>query len=295
MIPKRIFYVWGFNEPQNAGVKFCINSWKQNLSDYEIIEINESSIEYFNFKEELKNNEWFKCVYDRKMFAFVADYIRIKVLYENGGIYLDTDVSVVKDFGKILNEPMFVGIQDSSKDGHDDIVEPAVMGAQKGNEFLKEILSFYDRNSEINVWNSKLSIMPEIFKNKLEKIYGKQFYPIKSKQEIIKYKDITIYPEKYFIPFRCSQRFDTKCIDKDTYTIHWFGGSWTQSHIRFFLEHKHSMPLEKIDKITKVIKAKKAEKHNTFLQNIFSIKNSNDKLYKIITIFGIKTKIQRFR
>ena len=111
MIPKRIFYVWGVNDPKKRDVLACMQSWRQNCPDYEIIEINEKSKKYFDFQKELTNNKWFKTVYERKMWAYVADYVRIKTLYENGGIYLDTDVTVIKKFDKFLNDPAFVGMQ----------------------------------------------------------------------------------------------------------------------------------------------------------------------------------------
>ena len=78
MIPKRIFYVWGINDEKKRDVQVCIQTWRQYLPDYEIIEINENSKEYFDFQKELQNNKWFKTVYERKMYAFVADYIRVK-------------------------------------------------------------------------------------------------------------------------------------------------------------------------------------------------------------------------
>ena len=103
MIPKRIFYVWGANEPKGKAELMCLFSWFQNLKDFEIIEINDNSTEYFNFQEELKNNKWFKTVYDRKMWAYVADYIRIKTLYDNGGVYFDTDVMAIDRKSTRLN------------------------------------------------------------------------------------------------------------------------------------------------------------------------------------------------
>lgn len=233
-IPKRIFYVWGANEPKRPEVEFCINSWKANCPEYEIVEINEDSIEHFNFQKEIKNNAWFKTVYDRKMFAYVSDFVRIKTLYENGGIYLDTDVTVIKNFDIFLNEPAFVGLQ-SDKDISNDIFEPAILGAQKGNLLLKQILDFYNED----IWNLPIYRMPQIFSHFIKKNYVEYINKPKGKQEIIKYNDITIYPERYFIPFRYGETFSGKCIEKDTHTIHWWNASWIKPEITNFLENKH--------------------------------------------------------
>ena len=202
MIPKRIFYVWGVNDPKKRDVLACMQSWRQVCPDYEIIEINEDSKKYFDFAQELKSNRWFRTVYERQMWAYVADYVRIKTLYENGGIYLDTDVTIVKPLDKFLKDKAFVGIQDSKRDGWQNYVEPAILGACKGNAFLKKILDFYDENSKVNIWNVNFYTMPEIFQYYLEETYKPQDYPVKAEQKIIPYKDITIYPERYFIPFR---------------------------------------------------------------------------------------------
>ena len=238
MIPKRIFYVWGINDEKKRDVQVCIQTWRQYLPDYEIIEINENSKEYFDFQKELQNNKWFKTVYERKMYAFVADYIRVKVLYENGGIYLDTDVSVVKPFDSdLLTNPAFVGIQSGGKDS---LTEPAILGAQQGNKFLKEILKFYNQQ----IWTEPIYTIPEIFKYYIEKMYSIKEFPLKNMQKIIYLKDITLYPEKYFIPFEFGEKFSPECVEQETYTIHWFGGSWVNPEILHFLKHKH---LEKFE------------------------------------------------
>ena len=239
MIPKRIFYVWGVNDPKKRDVLACMQSWRQVCPDYEIIEINEDSKKYFDFAQELKSNRWFRTVYERQMWAYVADYVRIKTLYENGGIYLDTDVTIVKPLDKFLKDKAFVGIQDSKRDGWQNYVEPAILGACKGNAFLKKILDFYDENSKVNIWNVNFYTMPEIFQYYLEETYKPQDYPVKAEQKIIPYKDITIYPERYFIPFRYKKIFTPECVKKDTHTIHWFGGSWLDPDILYFLENKH--------------------------------------------------------
>lgn len=240
MIPKRIFYVWGAHEPKKRDVLACIQTWRQNCPEYQIIEINEESQEFFNFKAELASNKWFRTVYERKMWAYVADYIRVKVLFDNGGIYLDTDVSVLKNFDDFLTDRCFVGIQCCKLDGYYDWVEPAILGCQKGNLFLKAVLDFYMTTSKENIWNTPIYILPDVFKSILDRMYGIQSYPTKKDQTIIQYADVTIYPEGVFIPFRWSEVFYPECIEKRTHTIHWWNGSWNRPEVRFFLDNKHT-------------------------------------------------------
>ena len=232
MIPKRFFYVWGANDPYKRDMLACIQTWRQVLHDYEIVEINENSVKYFNFDYELSNNEWFRTVYEKKMWAYVADYVRIKTLFENGGIYFDTDVSVLKSMDRFLNDKCFVGIQSS---GNYNLTEPAILGAEKGNLFLREVLRFY--NSRI--WNEPIYTIPQIFEKILQERHSVFEFPPKSKQKIIDLGEICLYPEKFFIPFRYGQKFHYSCIEEDTYTIHWFSGSWLKPEIDYFLRHKH--------------------------------------------------------
>ncbi len=158
---------------------------------------------------------------------------------DHGGIYFDTDVSSVRPMDDFMKHNVFVGIQDSAADGWNNLVEPAILGAKKGNEILRQVLDFYANEGENTIWTMPISTMPEIFKYVLEKNYGEQIYPIKNKQEIIEYPDITLYPEKYLIPFRFGHAFTPECVTPDTYTIHWFGGSWTDPKTINFLQNKH--------------------------------------------------------
>jgi mannosyltransferase OCH1-like enzyme len=229
MIPKRIFYVWGVNDVKKRDVNVCIQTWHQVMPDYEIIEINEDSNKYFYFQKELCDNKWFRAVYQRGMWAYVADYVRIKTLYEHGGVYFDTDVSAVRTLDKFLNDPLFVGMQNTN------LVEPAVLGAKKGNPFLGEILSFYDKR----IWEEPVYTMPSIFAEFLRAKYELSEFPEKNEQEIIHKEDIFIYPERYFIPFRYGSTFIPECVKEDTHTIHWFGASWIKPEIWSWLDNKH--------------------------------------------------------
>ena len=238
-IPKRIFYVWGAGERKRRDVNTCILSWKLAMPDYEIIEINEKSTEYFDFQKELQENRWFREIYSRKMYAYVADYIRVNVLYKHGGIYLDTDVFALKSLDKFLSEPAFVGIQGNTKEIGQEWVEPAILGAKKENKFLELVANFYQNE----IWNSPLYMIPDIFQHFLSCNYSVNKFPDKQNQGIIHLNDITLYPEEYFIPCRLNQEFTFDKIGEKTHTVHLFEGSWNKPEIRYFLKNKHKYPL----------------------------------------------------
>lgn len=244
MIPKRIFYVWGAGEKKPRDVQVCIQTWRQVMPDYEIIEINEDSTQYFDFQENLRHSKFFRTVYENKMWAYVADYVRIKTLYDHGGIYFDTDVSAVRPLDKFLKNRAFVGMQNT------EYVEPAILGAQKGNALLKKILDFY----ETDFWRMPIFTMPQIFQHFLMRDYGLSQFPEKPNQKIIHTDDITVYPERYFIPFRYQTEFTPECVESDTCTIHWFGGSWTRPSVIDWLMNKHLVPDLKLDPSRDVVK-----------------------------------------
>lgn len=159
MIPKVIHYCWLSGDPYPEKIQDCMASWRKVMPDYEIklwstanFDI-ENSIPYV--KEAFAARKW----------AFVADYIRLYALYTDGGIYLDSDVKVMKPFDDFLDVSFFTSIechqfqveQDdvSSKidaAGHrvcDEYIsgiqlQAAIMGAEKGCGFVRDILSWYD-------------------------------------------------------------------------------------------------------------------------------------------------------
>lgn len=106
-IPKKIHYCWFGKNPLPKSVLKCIASWKQYCPDYEIIQWNETNFDVNAIR-------YTKQAYAEKKWAFVSDYARLKIIYENGGIYLDTDVELVKSLDLLLDYEGFMGFQDSN-------------------------------------------------------------------------------------------------------------------------------------------------------------------------------------
>ncbi len=230
MIPKRIFYLWcGSSKP--IDVEVCVQTWRQAMPDYEIVELNENDTTYFNFQKELKENDWFRALYERKLWAFISDYVRAKVVYDHGGIWLDTDVTAVKPLDPFLNEKVFLGRE------NDNHLESAVFGGEKGHPFVKKVVDFYDDE----VWHSKLYTLPRIFTYFLAKDYG--FVP--GSKGILKTKDVTVYPPEYFFPLPLNKNFTPECLTPDSYTIHWWKSSWSRPEVTNWLKNKHVLGKEK--------------------------------------------------
>lgn len=233
-IPKTIYYCWfGGNKPQS--VLACINNWKEKLPNYEVIEINEYNKDLFDIEKECKNNLWFKTVWENKMWAYVADYARLKVLYEKGGVYFDTDITVEKDITELLEKnKLILGCESNNSINGSVIITPTK------NKNILNMLQFYKEK----IWILKVWAIPSIIT-----------YTIKnnSNWENGKYKyeddNIVIYPVDYFYPMPNGASIAEEYITSNSYTIHWWNASWDKTNIDYFLRNKHKFNSENINKL----------------------------------------------
>lgn len=134
MIPKIIHYCWLSGDSYSQEILACLDTWKEQLPDYEIWL-------WDTQRFDINSTIWTKQAFETRKYAFAADYIRLYALYNHGGIYLDSDVVVYKSFDDLLGLPYFIG--------HDQIrgFEAAVIGAEKGCEWIKDILDTYENKS----------------------------------------------------------------------------------------------------------------------------------------------------
>ncbi|PGL70328.1 glycosyltransferase [Bacillus sp. AFS055030] len=212
-IPKIIHYCWfGGKEKPDIVIK-CIKSWKTILPDYEIIEWNERN---FN----INCNKYVSQAYESKKFAFVSDYVRVHVLYEIGGIYLDTDVEVFKSFNDLLHHDSFWGFE------QENFIATSTIGSVKDNPLIKLFLDSYMDKSFISEDGSQnqltnVAIVTDLLKNNGLKTNGE-------------YQELdgmgAFYPQTYFSPYdyiNCR-----KFITENTYAMHHFYKSWLPSKQR---------------------------------------------------------------
>ena len=94
-IPKVIHYCWFGKGEMPKIAKKCIKSWEKYCPDYEIICHNEDNFD-------LSQNRYMREAYEAKKWAFVSDFARLKIIYDHGGIYLDTDVELIKPIDDLL-------------------------------------------------------------------------------------------------------------------------------------------------------------------------------------------------
>ena len=126
-IPKKIHYVWVGYTPKNKTIKKCMKTWGKYIQDYEVIEWNEDNFD-------INAHPFVKRAYENKQWAFVSDYIRAWVIYNYGGIYLDTDILLLNNFDNFLENKAFVGFENKKSPF------TAVFGAEKEHPLIKDIL-----------------------------------------------------------------------------------------------------------------------------------------------------------
>lgn len=131
MIPKIIHYCWLSGDPLPADIQRCVDSWHEHLPDYELRL-------WDTHRFDVNATDWTRQAFERRKYAFAADYIRLHALYTEGGIYLDADVLVYKSFDDLLALPYFIGCDQIGA------FEAAVIGAEKGCPWIADVLRHYD-------------------------------------------------------------------------------------------------------------------------------------------------------
>jgi len=213
MIPKIIHYCWLNCDQFPEDIQGFMETWQKILPDYEF--------KLWDFNCFDKNSSvWVKQAFENKKYAFAADYIRLFALYNYGGIYLDTDVEVLKSFDDLLQLPYFIGKEDSEYE-----IESATFGSEKGCYWIGKCLEHYDnRKFEIGFGKFDTAVLPSILKKRISKNY--KLLPINSISEFNKDQhNVCILPIDYFSP----KKYDTKelLLTNNTYSIHHFKGSWS--------------------------------------------------------------------
>lgn len=208
MIPKIIHYCWFGGKPLPDEVKRYIASWRKHCPDYEIKEWNERNFD-------CNANQYVKEAYEAKKWAFVTDYVRLYALYHEGGIYMDTDVELLKNLDPYLGHAAFSGFE------NDTFIPTAIMGSVKHGVWMEYLLSYYDNRHFINPDGSFdqttnvltiTSMTQEKYQIRLDNTY----------QEIEGVA--ALYPKEYF----CPKSYETGEIMRtdNTVCIHHFRASW---------------------------------------------------------------------
>jgi lipopolysaccharide biosynthesis glycosyltransferase len=204
LIPKVIMYGWFGRGQKPEKIRHCIDSWSKKCPGYEIIELNEDNCD-------VNCNDFVKKAYESRKFAFVADYFRMKAMYDRGGITLDADVELLKPLDNFLHHRGFSG-----QEVEDKVLITATMGFEAGHPIVRMILDYYEV-AQFDPMNMKpnTQFITDLFK---------MFIVSKKMGKIILQGDVHLYPKEFFCNYDHRNRRVLK--SSKSYAIHWFNGSW---------------------------------------------------------------------
>lgn len=206
-IPKIIHYCWFGGKPKPKLAEKCIRSWKKYCPDFRIIEWNEGNFDVSAAPAYVRQ------AYEVGRWAFVTDYVRLKAMTQMGGVYMDTDVELVKPLTPFLTHDAFAGFE------NDASVQTGLLACCPGFPLFQEFLKHYDSASFIKPDGShdvttNVSVLTALCQ-------ARGLVP-NGKFQVV--EGFAIYPKEVF----CPVDFDTEvlCRTKKTVAIHWFASSW---------------------------------------------------------------------
>jgi len=215
MIPKTIHYCWFGGNEKTELAKNCIKSWEKYCPDYELIEWNESNYDISQCPKYVRE------AYEQKKWAFVTDYVRLDVIYKNGGLYFDTDVEVLASFDHLLDYPSFFGFQNNN-----EVASGLGFGAEKESPIVAELMDDYSDISFIKE-DGTLDILACPTRN-LHVFTERGLVPNGERQIL---SDGTIvFEAEVFSPL--SYLTYEKNITENTLSIHWYAASWKKGDRR---------------------------------------------------------------
>ncbi len=207
MIPKVIHYCWFGGKGKPEAVRRMIRTWKLYCPDYQLKEWNETNFD-------IHINRYCREAYEQRKWAFVSDVARMYALYNEGGIYMDTDVEVVRSLDSLLDNPAFLGFEGTKW------IATSILGTEPNNPVIRSFMDSYNSRSFVREDGSldQTTNVEEWTKLLVDK-FGLQ---LNGKKQCA--AGFNIFPADYFTPYD----YLTGRLHRtdNTYTIHWFGQSW---------------------------------------------------------------------
>lgn len=199
MIPKTIHYCWFGGSPKGEPIEKCIASWRQHMPEYEIVEWNENNFD-------INQHPYTRMANQNKKWAFISDYARLAILRDRGGIYLDTDMFVVKSLNEILDREIIIGYED------DKYINASILGSIPNHPYISDVLTEYDTLTECVP-------IPKILTN----VYTSRQY------------GFTPFSPVYFYPFDSHniKKFNFKNAPSASYAVHMWNYSWGHPAVKF--------------------------------------------------------------
>lgn len=220
MIPKIIHLCWFSNDPFPVEIKVCLDTWKRILPDFQV--------KHWTYQDaKAIGCRFINEALEARKQAFAADAVRFYAIYNEGGIYMDSDIFILKRFDHLIPEHGFVTFQENEMTQ----LQAAFFMGEKGNAFCKEVFEYYNSTPFLNPDGTYNTIISPITMYDVAKRRG--YLPEDKEQHLP--DDIIIYPAHYVIP---RHKYPTT---PDTFAEHRIFGSWRKRKpgrkIELFIKH----------------------------------------------------------
>lgn len=193
---------------KTPAVERCLQSWRAHLDGYEIIEWNADNFPYQDFL-------FAREAFSRQKWAFVTDFFRLWVLNKFGGIYLDADVTLNRNFDEFLDHRLFIGTEFT------DQIAAHAIGAEPGHPFIQKCLEYYkDRHFILPDGSNDMTAMPCIITKVFMGMYKYRGPLVHFDGKPLQFSDMSIYPDSYFT---------INTFDGNNVCVHNGLGSWRDS------------------------------------------------------------------
>ena len=234
MIPKVIHYCWFGGKELPRAAQACIASWKQHCPDYEIRQWNETNFD-------VKAHPFVKAAYEAKAWAFVSDYARLQIVYDQGGIYLDTDVELKKSLDAVRDNRCYVALQQVGN----WVATGLGFGAEKGSEAVLAMLKAYEEETFDTGRREQLAC--PILNTRALAPFGVGYA-----EQVQRLPQVTVYPPRFFDPVSPGDAENLLC--EDTVSIHHYSATWQSPKQRLKRRLIHLIGQERVMKLRGLFK-----------------------------------------
>lgn len=208
MTPKVLHYCWFGNSPLPQKAVAVITRWRELMPDYQIIQWDESNFD-------VNECAWTRDAYKAKKWAFVSDYVRFKVVFENGGTYMDIGSELLKSLDPLIQKSGF-----TARDWESLAVSPGlVLSAEPYHPLLGEVLDEY-RKLAFN--DSFEFLLAHTVNNMFEKVLSRYGYR-RGDDHLWEHDGFRVYPSDFFCP---KLDFGGFKVTSNTYSLHTSSASW---------------------------------------------------------------------
>lgn len=231
IIPRIIHYCWFGHGPIPEKFQKNIDTWKRYCPDYEIIRWDESN---YN----IEKNKYMKQAYEKRKWGFVPDYARLDIINTYGGIYLDTDVEILRPWDDLLQYSLFCGFESRQY-----VALGLGFGAVRNHAVLLEMMKFYNEVEFINVDGSLNLVASPVYQTKIMKKYG-----LIQNGHTQNTRDFVAFAPEYFAPINA---YGVGYPTANSFSIHQYAATWldeTQLKEKELFINNYKMVLDRVNK-----------------------------------------------